>query len=53
MDTHEKERGQDGAADAQAQHDLTKSVGTRLERPEKSAKRKLFGRRREKPTAAS
>jgi hypothetical protein len=52
MDTEEKERDEEGTSDAQAQQDLTKSVGTRLERPEKPAKRKLFGRR-EKPAAKS
>jgi hypothetical protein len=45
METNEKSREQDGAADEQAQKKLTTSVGTPLTRPEKPSRRKLFGRR--------
>jgi len=52
MDTNEKSREQDGAADDRAQRKLTTSVGTPLARPEKPSRRKLFGRR-EKQSAGS
>lgn len=45
MDTDQKSREQDGAADDRAQKKLTTSVGTPLARPEKTGRRKLFGRR--------
>jgi len=45
METNEKSREQDGAADEQAQKKLTTSVRTPLTRPEKPSRRKLFGRR--------
>jgi hypothetical protein len=35
------------------QRDLTNRVGTRLERPEKKSRRRLFGRRRTTPTTGS
>ena len=52
MDTNEKSREHDGAADDRAQRKLTTSVGTPLERPEKTGRRKLFGRR-DKSSAGS
>ena len=42
-----------GDAQKRAQKDLTTSVGTRLERPEKKSRRRLFGGRRPTPTTGS
>jgi hypothetical protein len=42
-----------GNADEHAQRELTRSVGTPLVRQKKPDKKKLFGRRRERPTAES
>jgi hypothetical protein len=41
------------SADEKAQKKLTTSVGTPLFKPEKTGKRKLFGRRREQPGTGS
>ena len=42
-----------GDAQKRAQRDLTTRVGTRLERPEKKSRRRLFGGRRTAPTTGS
>jgi hypothetical protein len=42
-----------GDAQNRDQRDLTTRVGTRLERPEKKSRRRLFGRRRTTPTTGS
>jgi len=52
MNTAEKTRDED-VTDQQAQKKLTTSVGTPLVKPEKTGKRKLFGRRREHPGTGS
>jgi hypothetical protein len=46
-------RDEHGAADERAQRKLTTSIGTPLEPSEKTSRRKLFGRRRERPAAGS
>jgi hypothetical protein len=52
MATNDKVREEHGAADDRAQRKLTTSVGTPLE-PSKKPRRKLFGRRSERPAAGS
>ena len=52
MSTDEKTRDETGAAAEAAQAKLTTSVGTALLKPEKTGKRKLFGRR-ERPSTES
>jgi hypothetical protein len=53
MATNEKVREEHGAADERAQRKLTTSVGTPLEPSKKPSRRKLFGRRSERPAAGS
>ena len=53
MATNEKVREEHGAADERAQKKLTMSVGTPLEPSKKPSRRKLFGRRSERPAAGS
>jgi hypothetical protein len=52
MNTAEKIRDEE-STDQEAQKKLTTSVGTPLVKPEKTGKRKLFGRRREQSGAGS
>jgi len=52
MSTDEKTRDETGAGAEAAQAKLTTSVGTALLKPEKTGKRKLFGRR-ERPSTGS
>jgi hypothetical protein len=52
MNTEEKIRDEE-STDQEAQKKLTTSVGTPLVKPEKSSRRKLFGRRRERSATGS
>ena len=52
MSTDEKTRDETGVAAEAAQAKLTTSVGTALLKPEKTGKRRLFGRR-ERPSTES
>jgi hypothetical protein len=47
----DKSREEDRVSQEQAQKTLTTSVGTPLVKPEKTSRRKLFGRRREQSAA--
>ncbi len=47
----DKSREEDRVSQEKAQKTLTTSVGTALVKPEKTSRRKLFGRRREQSAA--
>jgi hypothetical protein len=53
MTADAKTREDKGDAQNRDQRDLTTRVGTRLERPEKKSRRRLFGRRGTTPTTGS